>query len=251
MADVGGNTDILSRLLPDDKIHILNKTDQGLPNQVIGDIRRIDLSDNHFDFVVSLDTLEHIKNEDRFCAIKEMLRISRDFVILGLPFKDSSIIINEYVAVRFYKSLMKKDHIYLKDHIENLLPDASLISSFLRKSKVSYKVIKNTELNIWLMLTVIGFYAENQYKNYPLYKELCRYFNQHLYELGNEPPYRKIFVISKKNKIRLNQPYKKVDINKRVELYYNILKALEQVNQPSRVSFLSKIKHILQGVKPK
>jgi len=251
IADVGGNTNILSRLLPEDEVCTLNKINYGLPNQVIGDIRKVDLPNNHFDVVLSLDTLEHIREEDRIAAIKEMLRISREFAILGFPFKNASIVINEGVAARFYNALFKKDHIYLKEHAENSLPSADLISLFLNKSKKSHEIIKNTDLNIWLLLTIVGFYAENQYRFYQPYKELCRYFNEHLYELGNDPPYRKIFVISKRHKIRKirsNHLYKKINVNKKIEIYHRILKTLEQINSANRQGFFIKILKKIQRI---
>ncbi|MGH8064829.1 MAG: oligosaccharide flippase family protein [Candidatus Entotheonellia bacterium] len=53
---------------------------------VKGDVRKLEFPDNSFDLVVCTEVLEHVWPEDLRQACKEILRVSRRYVLVGVPF---------------------------------------------------------------------------------------------------------------------------------------------------------------------
>ena len=90
--DVGGREGNLSDFLSDDEIHILDIRSGEEGNYVLGDITNSPYRYDSFDVVISSDMYEHIPKNDRLNAVAEMLRISKNFVILGAPFDSKDVL---------------------------------------------------------------------------------------------------------------------------------------------------------------
>lgn len=54
---------------------------------VKGDVTRLEFSDNNFDVVLCTEVLEHISSELLHVACKEMSRVARYYVVIGVPYK--------------------------------------------------------------------------------------------------------------------------------------------------------------------
>jgi hypothetical protein len=54
-------------------------------SQVLGSATDLPFPDASFQVVVSVDMIEHLREEDRFAAIREMIRVSSGDVLLGVP----------------------------------------------------------------------------------------------------------------------------------------------------------------------
>ena len=163
-----------------DKSKISNKV-----NYVKGDVRNLPFEDDSFDFVISSDMIEHIKEEDREKAIKELVRVAKKYVLVGFPCGEKA---HNYESKYFNlgKKLIGREHKWIKEHMENGLPNEDKIKEYLKNC--DYKILKNSNLNLWICNELFNpYFWFIPWILYPIFK----------YNLEKGDSYRKIFIISK------------------------------------------------------
>lgn len=204
--DVGGRGAKLQWFFPENTNYTILDAAPGTADEdceyVQGNAQKIPFSDNNFDIVVSTDMIEHIDKPFRAPVIREMLRVAKKYLILGVPCGNGLIAKAEDFVNRQYKSITEKEHPFLNEHIFYGLPDEEKIEDILSNEGVNYLKIKEGNLMSWYIQQL---YAGTQYeqdltnKKYKFYK----YFNENLFELGNlrTPAYRTIFCISKDGEV--------------------------------------------------
>lgn len=127
----------------------LNMKTEGAPIELLtlfnGDMVSLDFPDNYFDYVVSLDILEHIAPEFRQKAISEMSRVARRKVIVSCPCGK--------IAVSFESRLSNNLHQkqrsipgWLTDHIQQGLPEVSEILNIVHNLGLKSEVHGNESL---------------------------------------------------------------------------------------------------------
>ena len=98
------------------------KVESSLVTAVISVGQKFPFPDASFDFVVSLDTLEHISKADRPLFLKELQRVSKKYVYIGFPEGSG--------AVRQDQELNSiSSEKFLREHIKNGLPNLSQVTS--------------------------------------------------------------------------------------------------------------------------
>jgi len=169
-------------------------------NYIKGSGMDLPIKTNFFDIVISSDTFEHIVVDKRIQFLKELIRVSKKYIILGAPFKSE---INELVEdelCNLHNKIYQKPHPWLNEHKVNSLPNLSILMDFLDENNYLYQIFPNGNSFIWylfqwayyLFQSLSGL-AEYTYKINSLY-------NNYLYHYDNiEPSYRKIILISKDN----------------------------------------------------
>lgn len=200
--DVGGFGSHLSWFLPPEtKFVILDKkeidpTETALYRQ--GDAKRMPFSDNNFDVAIGSDLLEHAGINDRDQIINEMLRVTRNYLIIAGPCKNNLIKKAEDCIREQYQSYSNQEHPFLKEHKSCGLPEEEdLELSFYEKNLKFFKIREGNLMNWYIQ----QLYNTTQYGEAYNQEKLrfSRFFNEHLYELGNlrAPAYRTIYIISK------------------------------------------------------
>ncbi len=117
---------------------------------VNGDSLAMPFSDNSFDLVFSLDMLEHIPEDKRIDSIREIVRVTNKYAIVGFPYGKLWSIADRL----FYEFEMIKEwkvEWWLIEHIENGLPD----DLFLNNLKKEFKEYEINEINNWNVFFVI------------------------------------------------------------------------------------------------
>jgi len=167
---------------------------------VIGSAELLPFRDNIFDAVVSSDMLEHIENKKRAKVIDELVRISKDLIIIGCPCGKKSESCEQKIAL-WYQLTRRKYPDWLSEHLENGLPSESEIRSILNEKKLSYHVVNNE--NTLVHLLVIIFESTPIIGN--VLSKLARLFltiltiKPTIFKFLNfGTPYRKIFTISRR-----------------------------------------------------
>jgi len=198
--DVGGRAGNLRDFLPNDEIYILDIRRGEESNYVIGDISHAPYKDFSFDVVVSSDVYEHIPNEDREKVVHEMLRISKNYIILGAPFESKEVADAEIKACNYFREIVGEPHPWLKEHIENGLPSQKKFEEFLQSTGVDFLTIKTNNVSNWLLFQLFIFYAYKYGIPAEKVSRIYRYYNENFIDLGDflEPTYRKIYLFSKK-----------------------------------------------------
>jgi O-antigen biosynthesis protein len=197
--DAGGRNGNLSSFLHDDEIHIIDIRPGTESNYVIGDVTKAPYKDSSFDIVVSSDVYEHVPASEREYFISELLRVSKNFVILGAPFDSKDVKDAEMKACNYFKKITGEPHPWLLEHIENGLPSNEKLENFLEDNDFSYLTIKTNNISNWFLMQLLIFYT-SKYTNFmENVNKVHRYYNENFLDLGDllEPSYRTIYLISK------------------------------------------------------
>jgi len=111
--------------------------------------------------VVSVDKLEHVPPEERERFISELVRVSRDCVVLAAPFADADVLVAEQLLYNFVKNELGYSHECLKEHLKYGLPCWEDIESFLKAKGLRYSAIPNGYLYNWLFMMLVSFYIRS------------------------------------------------------------------------------------------
>jgi len=110
--------------------------------------------DQQFDLVLSVDNLEHISSEKRRNFIKEIARVSKQFILIVVPYGQAALQHDFYLNEFFEKTQKCKDK-FLSEHLHYGLPVESEIEDYVIEAikqsgrKVS-KINEISLLNIYL-----------------------------------------------------------------------------------------------------
>lgn len=205
--DVGGRGNMLRGFLEKDNVYYLDplvETDDD--NYIEGDGCDIPLPDNSYDFVVSADVFEHIHEDNRDKFIKENLRVAKKGVILGAPFWSKEVAEAETSSNRRHKEITGLEHLWLKEHIENGLPEEKELKNFLEKKGLDFQKIGNNNMLFWEFFTRVSMLVSNNF--HPEIKKKFADFNYEyntvIYpnDMSVKDAYRKIFFIKKDKNLK-------------------------------------------------
>jgi hypothetical protein len=240
--DVGGRGNWLKRFFPNDEVFYLDPfLDSTDANFIKGDGCAMPLTDNSFDWVVSTDVFEHIPQKKRDDFLKENIRVARLGVILVAPFYTPEAAQAEINANENYKTLHNgDDHIWLKEHIENGLPDALAFEQYLVGNDFQFQKLHNNRLFLWQTFLGIEFLIdENHHESINKYFHEFNYFyNTEIAPYDNqEPSYRKIYFIKKdKDLENIDVEYRTIDDTLFLKAIKNVLDLVNRIYLENRLS---------------
>jgi len=236
--DVGGKSGLLSDFLPEDNVFVLDvlPSSPEEDNYVHGSILAPPFRDGSFDVVVSSDVFEHIPPTDRKTAVLEMLRLSKNFVVLGAPFYSEYAKDAEGRANDFFAASAGRPHPWLEEHIRNGLPSKLEFETILQENGYVFTSVNSNNLHHWLILQHFIFFAYLYGIPEDEVNAVYRYYNENFVELGDfqEPTYRTLYLIGKKGTVpRVESILAETpsDPYKHQELLSLVFKALGGINQ--------------------
>ena len=147
-----------------------------------------------FDYVISVDCLEHIPPQLRAKAVTEMLKVASKQIYLTFPVGSHSQDVDKSLDQYFYAK--NKEHFpYLVEHVENGLPSFDFIKSIVAKHKVWHlQVVGNTSTWLWVILLKMGFsniqWQTSIYRRLLLLLPILKHFN-----FG--PCYRQLYILTR------------------------------------------------------
>jgi SAM-dependent methyltransferase len=86
------------------------------------DAALLPFADGSFDLVACLDVIEHVPRAGREAVIAELLRVARDYVVIGCPTADDGAGEEEAVVARFVRTAMGAEQEQLAEHRRCGLP---------------------------------------------------------------------------------------------------------------------------------
>lgn len=236
--DVGGKNGRLRDFFPEDNVFVLDvlPSSPGEGNYIHGSILAPPFRNGSFDVVVSSDVFEHIPPTDRNIAILGMLRLSKNFVVLGAPFYSEDVKDAEERANNFFAASAGRPHPWLEEHIRNGLPSKSEFETFLQENGYEFASVSSNNLHHWLILQYFIFSAYLYGIPEDEVNAIYRYYNENFVELGDfqEPTYRTLYLIGRKGTVPSIDPIQiKVlpDPHKHQELLSLVFKALGGISQ--------------------
>lgn len=195
--DVGGYPCEFEKF-SDDKIFIIDIPYCKKENYIKGSGINLPIKDNSFDIVISSDTYEHIPIDKRERFLKELIRVSKKFVLLGAPFKSE---INEFVEnelCRLHETIFHKQHPWLYEHKLNSLPLLNLTTEYLYNNNYLYHIFPNGNAFIWYLFQWCYYLFQSLPDLAEYTYKINNIYNNYLYSMDkSEPSYRTIILISK------------------------------------------------------
>ncbi len=236
--DVGGAEGKLAWFVPHyTEVTIADKraaSENQKTQYVQADATELPFADNTFDLVISSDLIEHIEEEKRPLAYLEMLRVTKRYAIIAAPFHTVYAEKAEELVNRQFKKYSGKDHPFLKDHIQNGLPNAEKLEAILGGQNHSFTKLGEGNIYNWALQQLVV--AHMQGENLDIKKsEFNKHFNENLERLGNfrHPTYRTVYVIDKKRAIDK----------------YALLHKIEEINNFHTGSYFESFRLALQEIR--
>lgn len=230
--EVGSNEQLnLEKFLPNENI---TYSDLIIPNNVENSVNFIkadatdlkDIKDNQFDIVVSLDVFEHILNDKRERFLSETSRVAKLLNIHCFPFECDSIASAELRANEYYKSIFGKDHIWLKEHIDNGLPNIEDLEQALNKLGKSSFMFEHGDILLWEDMMKSLFYTYYVSELTPLRDKIEDFYQLNIFkhDIG-EKNYRKFITITDDSNLNahLNKCIENTFDNKLQQRYLDFL----------------------------
>ena len=114
---------------------------------------RLPFSDNSFDYVISVDMLEHVPENERPDVITELLRVAGKRVILAVPCGKLAEAHDKALDV-LYQQVRGERYHFFQEHVDNGLPVKDDLVSCIKSSaeklgvRVDVQVIGNVSLKV-------------------------------------------------------------------------------------------------------
>ncbi len=199
--DVGGRGNHLRKFLPHDDVFYLDPlVDQNEDeNYIPGDGCDMPLPGSAFDFVVSLDTFEHIPQDKRSAFVSEHIRVARIGGILIAPFAGPGVEDAEKHANTFFETLTGEEHPWLTEHISYGLPRIEQVTSVAEAQNIPYTMYGNNAMSVWSLIAPLNFFLTTIGERIrPALEDWNKWYNTTIFPIDNDPhSYRKIFFLQK------------------------------------------------------
>jgi SAM-dependent methyltransferase len=194
--EVGGAPGPLEAFLPAFEPVITDVAGKHPGRYVVADGAALPFTDQYFDVVIALDTLEHVASERRARFLADVRRVSSDLVILSAPFADPDLELAEAALNEFVRARFGGDFESLDEHSEHGLPDLADTVATLAADSWSVAVIPSGYLPRWLMGMIV--HHELLATGLPGLGKLHAYYNEIVSPLDcRAPSYRKVLIASR------------------------------------------------------
>ena len=204
----------LEKFLPSD---IINYLDIKLPehlqkdkNYILADATNMpQIKDNSFDIIIALDVFEHIPQNLRNNFLSELNRVSKELVILAGPFDEPNVSDTEKKVNEYYKKKYGEDYIWLKEHIENKLPDLNVTINYLNNDlQCNVDYFSHGSLEIWEKLMQLHFEVASDIKLQNFRMNIDNFYNKYLYMYDvSDKNYREFLVVTNKENNKYYNPF--------------------------------------------
>lgn len=193
--EVGGYPPRLRDFLPGHEIKILDQAEAEAPDYVRGEATALPFPDRHFGLVISLDTLEHVKPEQRRRFIAELCRVAKGYVMMAAPFSSEAVKAADRAIFEFIRSHCGYEQTYLKEHIELELPDLVTTMTGMLDQGLDVQVIPSGRLDRWLFMMAAYYTLDADPDLREALPPLMEAYNRAFYEFDKaEPAYRHFLV---------------------------------------------------------
>lgn len=200
--DVGGYFPTIDGILPvvsflpDDTTLVIDTVAYDGANYQQASGTAIPFPNQHFDIVISCDTLEHVPADQRTTFLAELRRVARHAVIVAAPHNLSGVRQAEHV-LNDQLLLLKQHNQMLTEHFVNGLPDPAHIDAWIAEQKIEAISFESGYLPRWqaMMLMKYQYIAANN--AWESHARLDQTYNQHFFTRDQRTPgYRRVYVIA-------------------------------------------------------
>lgn len=202
--EVGANSQKnLGKFLTEEEIYY---TDLEVPEEFVNDIHFFaanacdmeEIDDDSYDIVIAGDVFEHIPIALRENFIKEINRVAKYFALISFPYFCDYNNRAEKRANEYFRFFSGEDYVWLKEHIENKLPDRDELEDILISNSYAYRCVCHGDVQIWEMLTKTHFYCTVYSDLIEYRKNIDQYYIDYVYQQDiSDECYRSFYIMSK------------------------------------------------------
>ncbi len=196
--DVGGHPCDLRFFVPRHRVVVADLPRGGDGPYVCADGAHLPFVDGVFDVVTSVDVLEHVPARKRAQFLSELFRVSRGWVVLGVPRGAREVEEAERAVDAFYRALHGEPHPWLAEHFAHRLPTREDVEALLRSLGARFTRRPNGYLPRW----GLAMLSNRLLETLPSAGQRLARFNaayNHTYTGcdSREPAYRDIYVATR------------------------------------------------------
>jgi GT2 family glycosyltransferase len=208
LLDVGGHSSSLKYFLPHDTVVAADIKEppaftyrESVPFRCDQYVRAaggsLPFADKSFDLVAAHDTLEHVPEPNRLSFLRDLLRVSRRFVILHGPMYSRQTAKAERRLALFWREALGLEAHPLREHLEMGLPEREFVRQFLEDMEKPFVSIPNGNIVLWLTMMALKHYVIAFPDADEAHEVLDRTFNALLAPFDfAQPCYREAYVIA-------------------------------------------------------
>lgn len=196
--EVGAAYSPLRELLPEHEVTLLDETRDAPDLDLRAGGMHLPFKDRAFPVTVSTDVLEHMPAESRPGFLRELIRVSSKYVIVGFPHNAQLSVMAERVLNDFVQRVTGKQYRFLDEHLKYGLPNSQEICSLLTAEMPGIVEVKNANIYSWLPLMMADFALQDLPEaNGPrvLMSQFFRWYHEP--NSHEDPTYRTFFVCSR------------------------------------------------------
>jgi SAM-dependent methyltransferase len=161
--DVGSGPGDIMLFLPSDRwdVCLLDKDPKAVAScggrcwRIVGDARRLPFSDEAFDYVVSVDCLEHLPASERGMVIGEMRRVARRAVIIHVPMSsDDGLFVAADCDRRYqywHRRILGFEEPNISEHLQMGVPSLGELKGLLPEAEFSGVMNARAWLNVMVL----------------------------------------------------------------------------------------------------
>lgn len=157
--DVGDSSGYLSRF--DAELHPISLDIKPVPDPLpgaaclAGNGVALPFADGTFAAVVTSDALEHVPPADRKAFLLELIRVSRDVVVVAAPFDTPGVAGTEEMVRHFVLVATGAPQVQLDEHRDNGLPNLEATEEVLSGGGLTTMTAGNGNLHDWFTMMLI------------------------------------------------------------------------------------------------
>lgn len=186
--DVGGYRGLTAELHEQDDVTVLDVYDVKEPGYIKGNGLKMPFDDESFDFVVSFDVFEHIPDKDRKKFLQESCRIAKIGVITAAPIRTKANELAEKSLNNLHASLYKKEHEWLKEHIEYGIPRPGQAQGIMEGEGLETITLGSNDTTLWTLMQGAIFLNAKFIEGEKSLEELNVLYNKIAYNDGTADP---------------------------------------------------------------
>jgi SAM-dependent methyltransferase len=161
------------------------------------DGKRLPFADGAFDAVVSSDVLEHVPAPGRDAFLAELVRVSRDLVVVAAPFDTPGVAGVEDIVRRYARFSADAPQPQLEEHLANGLPTLDTTVAALEAAGCSVATVGNGNLWDWQLMMVLRFQLEARDGLRPLSQGYDAWYNQAVAARARIGPFYRHVVVAR------------------------------------------------------
>ena len=199
--DVGDTAGHLHTFDPDlDVVGIdVQLEDKRLPGTpvALADGTRLPFADATFDAVVSSDVLEHVNPEGRPAFLSELMRVSRDLVVVAAPFDTPGVAGVEELVRRYALIALGAEQPQLEEHRLNGLPDLDVAIATMVDAGAEVLTVGAGNLSDWLTMMMLRFQLEARPALRPLSEGYDTLYNYTFADRNDQAPFYRHLIVAR------------------------------------------------------